>query len=49
MSKIQHTKQQKQLGTIEEEIKESKTIADVLEETSKAVVGISKLQEILFF
>ena len=45
MSKIQHTKQQKQLGTIEEEIKESKTIADVLEETSKAVVGISKLQE----
>lgn len=37
--------QQKQFGTVEEEIKESKNIADVLEETSKAVVGISKLQE----
>lgn len=45
MSKTQHTRQQKQFGTVEEEIKESKTIADVLEETSKAVVGISKLQE----
>ena len=45
MSKTQHTRQQKQFGTVEEEINESKTIADVLEETSKAVVGISKLQE----
>lgn len=45
MSKTQHIRQQKQFGTVEEEINESKTIADVLEETSKAVVGISKLQE----
>lgn len=45
MSKVLLTKPQKHLGTVEEENKESKQIADVLEETSKAVVGISKLED----
>lgn len=38
-------KQQRHLGTVEEIKQESKEIADVLEEVSNAVVGISKLQE----
>lgn len=45
MGKTLPIKQQKPYGTVEEETNESKTIADVLEETSKAVVGISKIQE----
>ncbi len=45
MGKTLLIKQQKPYGTVGEETNESKTIADVLEETSKAVVGISKIQE----